>query len=137
VSILIYCIYLISNVENIRTVIVGGSKPLIKYVTACVTLFNQRTRFVKLRARGQAISRAVDTVQLLRSRFMNEVIIKDVQIGEDNVKGKDGNNLTLPVLEILLMKPDHSNTATALIGDPEAHLSFKGNAMNVNLGLSI
>jgi DNA-binding protein len=95
-------------VDNIRTVIVGGSKPIIKYVTACVTVFNQGTQFVKLRARGQAITRAVDTVQLLRSRFMSEITIKDMQIDEDSVKRKDGQNLILPVLEILLVKPQSS-----------------------------
>src|SRR2546422_1001723 len=37
-----------------KTVIVGRSKPLLNYVTACITMFNSGAELVVLRARGEA-----------------------------------------------------------------------------------
>ena len=41
-----------------------GSKPVMNYVLAVVTLFNNGSDSVLIRARGKAISRAVDTAEI-------------------------------------------------------------------------
>lgn len=85
-------------------VIVGTTKPLLNYVTACITLFNQGSEQVTLRARGQAISTAVDVLQLLRRRFMKDVLEADITIDSDTVTSSDGRSLALPVIEIRMSR---------------------------------
>jgi DNA-binding protein Alba len=76
-----------------KTVIVGQSKPLLNYVTACITMFNSGAEHVILRSRGEAINMAVDVVQVLKKRFVSQVEISKIQ------------QLSLPVLEIELSMP--------------------------------
>jgi len=39
-------------------------KPMMNYVVACLTLFNSGDKKIVVKARGRAIRRAVDTVEL-------------------------------------------------------------------------
>jgi len=88
-----------------KTVIVGQSKPLLAYVTACITMFNSGADHVVVRSRGEAINMAVDVVQVLKKRFVSQVEISKIQIDGENVVSKDGRQLSLPVLEIELFMP--------------------------------
>jgi DNA-binding protein len=88
-----------------RVVIVGNSKPLLNYVTACITMFNSGAEQVILRARGEAINMAVEVAQVLRKRFVSHVQISNIQIDGESVISKDGRKLNLPVLEIELSMP--------------------------------
>jgi archaea-specific DNA-binding protein len=88
-----------------KTVIVGQSKPLLNYVTACITMFNSGAEHVTLRSRGEAINMAVDVVQVLKKRFVSQVEISKIQIDGENVVSRDGRQLSLPVLEIELTMP--------------------------------
>jgi len=88
-----------------KTVIVGKSKPLLNYVTACITMFNGGAEQVVLRARGEAINMAVEVAQVLKKRFMSNVEICDIQIDGESVISRDGRQLNLPVLEIGLSVP--------------------------------
>lgn len=87
-----------------RTVIIGSSKPILNYITACITIFNEGENQILLRARGEAINMAVDVVQLLRKSFLGDVHISKISIDGEMVKSKDGRRLKLPVMEILLSK---------------------------------
>ena len=91
--------------ENRKTVIVGQSKPLLNYVTACITMFNGGAHQVVLRARGEAINMSVDVAQVLKKRFMSNVEISNIKIDGESVTSKDGRLLNLPVLEIELSIP--------------------------------
>jgi DNA-binding protein len=88
-----------------KTVIVGQSKPLLNYVTACITMFNSGAERVVLRSRGEAINMAVDVVQVLKKRFVSDVQISKIQIDGENLVSRDGRQLSLPVLEIELSIP--------------------------------
>ncbi len=55
--------------ERSNTVFIGR-KPVLNYVLACMTLFKSGHEDVIIKARGQSISRAVDVVEVLKSRFM-------------------------------------------------------------------
>ena len=59
-----------SNGEN---VVLVGSKPVMNYVIACLTLFNSGANEVIVKARGRAIERAIDTVEMLRRSFMTDL----------------------------------------------------------------
>lgn len=87
-----------------KLVIVGTSKPVLNYVTACITLFNNGERRIKVRARGRAINVAVEVVQLLRSRFMKDVVIDSASIDGDVVVGRDGTPFKVAVLELELVR---------------------------------
>ena len=91
--------------EERKMVIVGQSKPLLNYVTACITMFNGGARQVVLRARGEAINVSVEVYQLLKERFMSNVEISNIVIDGENVTSRDGRQLNLPVLEIELSIP--------------------------------
>lgn len=91
--------------EATKIVIVGQSKPLLNYVTACITMFNGGAEHVVLRSRGDAINMAVDVAQLLKKRFVSHAEISNIQIDSENVISKDGRQLSLPVLEIELSIP--------------------------------
>ena len=88
-----------------KTVIVGRSKPLLNYVTACITMFTSGAELVVLRARGEAINVAVDVAQMLKKRFVSNVQISNIIIDGENVTSRDGRQLNLPVLEIELSIP--------------------------------
>jgi DNA-binding protein len=88
-----------------KMVIVGKSKPLLNYVTACITMFNGGAEKVVLRARGEAINMAVEVAQVLKKKFVSGLQISNILIDGENVTSRDGRQLNLPVLEIELCVP--------------------------------
>lgn len=91
-----------SNRGN-STVLVG-SKNVMSYVLACVTLFNKGATEVFIRARGRLISRAVDVAEITRHRFLIDVSIKDIQIGTTTVQTDKGSDLNVSTIDITLIK---------------------------------
>ena len=79
-----------------------GKKPIMNYVTACVTLFNSGNGEVMVRARGQAIEKAIDTVQMLRRSFLKNVLVKAITLGSEDVTRYDGTRGNISTIEILL-----------------------------------
>jgi DNA-binding protein len=76
----------------------------MNYVTACVTLFNSGNGEVMVRARGQAIEKAIDTVQLLRHSFLKYVLVKSINVGSEDVTRYDGTRGNISTIEILLSR---------------------------------
>jgi DNA-binding protein len=79
-----------------------GKKPIMNYVTACVTLFNSGNEEVMVRARGQAIEKAIDTVQMLKHGFLKNVIIKKINLGSEDVTRFNGTRGNISIIEIIL-----------------------------------
>ena len=79
-----------------------GKKPIMNYVTACVTLFNSGNGEVMVRARGQAIEKAIDTVQMLRRGFLKSVFIRKINLGSEDVVRFDGTRGNISIIEIIL-----------------------------------
>lgn len=84
--------------------ILVGSKPAIKYVTACITLFNRGANTVVLRARGRSINNCVETFQLLRKGFLKDVKISDVKIGSEVCKTADGKRRLISYIELYITR---------------------------------
>ena len=59
-----------------ENIIFIGNKPVMNYVLAVVTQFNEFNS-VKLRARGKAISRAVDAAEIVRNSFDEQKVDKE------------------------------------------------------------
>jgi len=81
-----------------------GKKPIMNYVTACVTLFNSGNGEVMVRARGQAIEKAIDTVQMLRRGFLKDVMIKKINLGSEDVTRFNGTRGNISIIEIILAR---------------------------------
>jgi DNA-binding protein len=86
-----------------ENVVYIGSKMVMNYVLSVVTQFNN-AKEVTVKARGRAISRAVDVVEIVRNRFMPEVKVKDIKIGTEEITGEEGNPIRLSSIEIVLQK---------------------------------
>ena len=54
-----------------------GNKPVMNYVLAVVTQMNGGAPEVVLKARGRAISRAVDVAEIVRNRFKLTLILAE------------------------------------------------------------
>jgi len=62
----------------------------MNYVLATVMQFNQGSDEVTVKARGRAISKAVDVAEIARRRFLEGSIeVKDIKIGTDTLGGQD------------------------------------------------
>ena len=83
-----------------------GEKPFMNYVTGVVIQFTtQGATEVIVKARGKFISRAVDVVEVVRNRFLvNQIKIKDIQIGSEEFKNKEGKDVRVSTIEIILEK---------------------------------
>jgi DNA-binding protein len=85
-----------------------GRKPAMNYVLACITLFHGTAPEIKIKARGRAISRAVDVVEICRRRFLTDVKVKAIDIGTQQLPaqpGKEGRGPTnVSTIEITLTR---------------------------------
>jgi DNA-binding protein len=80
-----------------------GSKPPMSYVLAVLTQFNSNGKNgVILKARGRAISTAVDTAEIVRNRFMKNAKLKDIKISTESVTNEEGRNSNVSSIEICL-----------------------------------
>ena len=79
-----------------------GNKPPMSYVLAVVTQFNGGSNQVQIKARGRAISRAVDTAEIVRNRFVTDSKIKDIVIGTEAITNEEGRTSNVSSIEITL-----------------------------------
>ncbi len=81
-----------------------GNKPVTAYVMACVTQFNRDAESIVLKARGRAISRAVDVAEVLQRRFMKDrVKVTDIQISTEQIETREGNLTNVSAIEITII----------------------------------
>ena len=70
-----------------------GKKPVMNYVLACLTLLQNGAEGVTIKARGRAISTAVDVAQILIKRFATDIAVKKIDIDTEQVKSNETGNL--------------------------------------------
>ncbi len=85
-------------------VVLVGKKPRLNYVMAVMTQFNSGETEVEVKARGKAISKAVDVVEYVRKRLMPEVKIKEIKIYTEQIEGKENKPVNVSVISIVLTK---------------------------------
>jgi archaea-specific DNA-binding protein len=88
-----------------RTTVFIGSKPPMNYVLAVVALFEGGAGEVHIRARGRAISRAVDVAEIVRHQYVQEAQVADVKIGTERITDERGRNSNVSSITITLTKP--------------------------------
>jgi DNA-binding protein len=81
-----------------------GKKPIMAYATAVMMHFNSGSTQLTVKARGRAISTAVDVVEVVRRRFFaGKLNVKQVNIGTQELgEGADKRNVS--TIEIVLLK---------------------------------
>ena len=87
-------------------VVLIGKKPVMNYVTACITFFNSGEKQVVIKARGRAISRAVDTVELLRRAFVKDLEINYIDINTEELFKIEGQKSNVSTIEITVAKAE-------------------------------
>lgn len=81
-----------------------GSKPVMNYVIAVLANLNQdRLKDVVLRARGRAISTAVDTAEVTRNRFLSDLTY-NVSIGTEAMPREEGGTRNVSTIDIILRR---------------------------------
>lgn len=89
-----------------NTVLIG-KKPLMAYCTAIVMQANTGGGDISVKARGRAISKAVDVVEVCRRRFFEgKLDIADVLIGTETIASEGEQSRNVSTIEIKLKKRD-------------------------------
>jgi len=84
-----------------------GNKPPMSYVLAIITsLSASNAKQITLKARGRAITTAVDTAEITRSRFIKDLKVSKISIGTEEMPAREGENRARMVstMEITLTK---------------------------------
>lgn len=81
-----------------------GKKGTMAYVLAVVTQINAGSRDIQLKARGKAISRAVDVAEIVRNKFVTDLKVTRIAISTEEIATEDGHPLKVSAIEILMKK---------------------------------
>ena len=93
-----------SKASKDQNVVYVGNKPPMAYVMAVITAFNMGNGTkVTLKARGRAISTAVDVAEITRSRFLKDTKVHAISIGtEEMISREGGDPRNVSTIEIIL-----------------------------------
>lgn len=80
-----------------------GTKPVMTYCTAVLRVLANGNS-VKLMARGNAISHAVTVAEVTRNRFVNDLHVKSIEIGTEELVSDVGETRNVSNIAIKLMK---------------------------------
>lgn len=81
-----------------------GKKATMNYILAVVSQLNSGCDQVCIKARGRAISRAVDVAEIVRRRFVQGLDYQDVKIATESLPGQNGTNANVSSIEIYLKR---------------------------------
>ena len=87
-----------------ENVIYVGKKPSMAYVLGVITQFSDGKSEVFVKARGRAISRAVDVAEIVRRRFVNDVKVTSISIGTEERELEDKTKVNVSTINICLRK---------------------------------
>jgi len=85
-----------------NVVYIGNKKDVMSYVMAVTTQFNKGSDEVVLKARGGAISRAVDTAEITKNRFLTNMDILDITTDTEELENEDGSSSNVSSISITL-----------------------------------
>jgi len=81
-----------------------GRRPTMNYVMAVMMVLNKGVECT-VKARGRAISHAVDICEILKNRFLKGVEYNEIRISTEQLKGEDGRENNVSSIEIVLSPP--------------------------------
>ena len=78
----------------------------MRYVTAMITAYNQQgVDSIIIKARGRAISRAVDVAEITRNRFITGLEVPTIAIETEQLPGMDGSTRGVSTIAISFRLP--------------------------------
>ncbi len=82
-----------------------GKKPTMNYVLAIVTQFNNSdVNRIVIKARGKAISKAVDIAEITKHKFVQSVKYESIKLDTEALEGENGTTSNVSSIEIVLTK---------------------------------
>ena len=84
-------------------IILVGKKPPMSYVMSAMIQFNISNE-VRIKARGRAISTAVDVAEIIKNRFVSNARIEDIKTGTDIMENERKQKLNGSTIELTLRK---------------------------------
>jgi DNA-binding protein len=93
--------------ERNQDVIFIGNKPPMSYVMAVITAMSSGAiSEITLKARGRAITTAVDVAEITTNRFIKDLAVTSVGIGTEEMPAREGDNRSrnVSIIEIKLAK---------------------------------
>lgn len=91
-----------------------SKKGVMAYVLAVVTQFNSGAKEVTIKARGKVISRAVDTAEIVKNKFLQDVTIKSIRTSTEDMKTASGAPTKVSTIEIVLARTPGSSAELKL-----------------------
>ncbi len=80
-----------------------GKKNTMNYVLACVTAVQSGSKDIIIKARGRAITKAVDVAEICRNRFLKDQVTLDkIEIGTQELQSRDRGTFSVSTIEITL-----------------------------------
>ena len=93
--------------EKSKIVFVGKKMPM-DYVLAIITgLSANDAKEITLKARGKAITTAVDAAEITRNRFLKDLKVSKIAIGTEEMPAREGETRArmVSIIEITLTRP--------------------------------
>jgi len=83
-----------------------GPKPFMNYVTRVVMEFTtQNAESVTIKARGKFVTKAVDTVEVVQKRFLQDKIEKEhIETDSEEFTNQEGKKVRVSTITIVLKK---------------------------------
>ena len=81
-----------------------GTKPVMDYTLACITLSHGGAKEVNVKARGRSISRAIDVEEVVRRRFLPEMKVKSIGTDQLVSREEDSSLGNVSSIEITLQR---------------------------------
>jgi archaea-specific DNA-binding protein len=83
-----------------------GAKPFMNYVNSITRLLDQEANEITIKARGKFISKGVDIAEIAKKKFSKDMdmSVKNVSIGSEEFKSKEGKIINVSTLEIIIKK---------------------------------
>ena len=89
---------------SVENVVYIGSKPVMNYCLAVLTALKDEESRVMLKARGRAISTAVDVAEVTKNRFMENLTVEKIEIGSEELESREGRIRNVSTITIVLKK---------------------------------
>ena len=93
-------------------IIYVGKKGVMSYVWAVVTQFNNGAKDVRMKARGRSISKAVDVSQIVKNRFVQGLVFKEINLTTEELQSEDGSMSKVSSMEIVMNRLPGSTITT-------------------------
>ena len=90
--------------EGQENAVFVGRRPTMNYVMAVMMILN-KGEDCTVKARGRAISHAVDICEILKNRFLKGTEYKEIRISTEVLKGEDDRENNVSSIEIVVSPP--------------------------------